>query len=92
MSNVIHKYGPVYPRDGWQEIEMPEDATIVHFAEQPQVKGELFIWALVNPIPSLRVRKKIAVIGTGWDIPEDAIYVQTAMASDATVWHLFEEF
>lgn len=90
----IYKYGPlrVTGSGDWQSIEMPEFAGIVHFGEQPNIGGDFYFWAVVEPSEiGDRNTRYFKVLATGQEIPEDAMYVQTLIASDATVWHLFEK-
>jgi hypothetical protein len=71
----------------YQMVEMP------HFSEPIAVQmqhGELTLWALVEPTSPLRA-KRIAVHGTGHNVPAGEKYIGTAqMAGGELVWHVFE--
>jgi len=86
MSRQIWKFGPLFPGLEWRGISIDEFATVVHFGEQ---NGNLFFWAEVNPKQGTLVRD-FMVIPTGADLPEYGMYHSTLVASDGTVWHLFE--
>lgn len=73
-----------YKIDG--SIQMPKDAKILTVQNQD---GEEHLWALVNPINELEVRKFI-IIGSGQSFDDtDANYIGTYQ-QPPFVWHLFE--
>lgn len=57
------------------------------------MQGEDFVvWAIVDPTQQL-VKKRVAIIGTGWDIDEsmtDMAFLNT-IQKDGFVWHVFAE-
>lgn len=63
---------------------MPINAQIVKFAFQD---GKPFVWAIVGTEPQLE-RIEFLILGTGFIIPENAHYIDTAFI-DHYVWHLF---
>lgn len=67
------------------EIEMPVGATILSVQMQG---GTAQLWALVDPYAGTE-RRRFAVIGTGWDIPDHHVYLGT-WQDGPFVWHLFE--
>lgn len=87
MASQIWKFGRLTGFGSWQSIPMDEFAEIRHFGEQ---NGNLFFWAEVTPTAAETVRE-FMVIPTGFDVPEYGIYCGTLVASDMTVWHLYEK-
>lgn len=73
---------------GWQNVSMPNGATIVEVAMQ---FGTPCIWALVDPKEpkkTLRVR----IVGTGHDIEDAEMLKHIGTAHDTDlglVWHVF---
>lgn len=72
-----------------QTLQMPMGATILSVAKQ---KGELKLWAMVNPRRQLEDRK-IEIIGTGGVLPADMGTTRGFIGTvviDPFVWHVFE--
>ncbi len=70
-----------------QWIEMPEDADLLHVAEQ---HGDLQLWARVIPTGQKIVRRLILARGTGHPIWQQP-YISTVLtAGDSLVWHFFD--
>lgn len=69
------------------EMELPEDAQIIHVAEQGKF---CCMWAIVQPAAA-KVKRRFAVVGTGhpFDLI-NKIHVGTILASNGLVWHVFE--
>lgn len=82
----IYKY-PLDFVDHPQLITMPRDATVVYFAMQGDIPT---IWAIVDPISSVREARNFVIRGTGHNLDEELHYIGTALHG-AYVWHLFEE-
>jgi len=86
----IWKFGPLYPGHKWKDLDVPEYAKIIHFGIQ---NDTMYFWAHVDttgvPLRSL-LSRQFMVIPTGVDIPEGGLYHGTVIASDGTVWHLYE--
>lgn len=96
--SVIYKY-PVVPMNKVQFVEMPSSSTILSAIEQ---SGSVVIYALVpDPDPKTiwNDRKRILVLGTGWEFDErnnfrvksneEMRFVNTVKAG-LSVWHVFE--
>lgn len=82
---TIWKY-PFFGRPGDSIlIEMPAEAEILRFALQADTPT---VWAAVSP-NNAPVKRKFAVIGTGWEFPDNAAYLGT-IEQGPFVWHGFE--
>jgi hypothetical protein len=84
MSEIWHF--KVDPAEGWQLVAMPADATPIHF--EGGANGHSRMWAIVDPSAPV-VPQRVAVIGTGWDVPRGARHVHTDVGPTGWVWHLF---
>ena len=80
---TIHHY-QIAPGDGWQLIQLPEGAVPIKY--QGSIPGKM--WAIVDDAAPL-VATPIAVIGTGWEVPKNAVHVHTDIGPTGYVWHLF---
>lgn len=69
-----------------QVVSMPEGAEIVSAGSQD---GTLVVWAICNPARP-RVQRKIAVVGTGWPVPETGVFIGTVQMTTGLVWHVFD--
>ena len=84
---TIHWY-TVSPASGWQEINVPQGATFLRLGTTAPSHG-LRVWALVDTDEPIR-KTKIAVLGTEWEVPSDADFVDSHISdSSEYVWHLF---
>ena len=81
---TMHNY-PVKPHTTWQVIHVPDDAEFVCIGDTFQGYRVWFFVTPDNPV----VPHRIAVIGTGWPVPDGAKYVHTDIGDDGFVWHLF---
>jgi hypothetical protein len=80
---------PVPTADGSAAIETPLDWSPLSLQWQD---GHVCVWAIVNPA-SLKVRRALLVLGTGWDVPQDRtlVHLGTYQEHDgAYVWHVFD--
>lgn len=85
---TIHKY-TIAITDGWQEIELPMAARVVHFDYQPNAPlNVLRFWAEVDTAYA-DVARKFCIVGTGHPIPDNATYVASCIQGPL-VWHLYE--
>lgn len=82
-THSVYKF-PLSKDGGWQSVEMPDGARVVHVHEQD---GRPCMWAAVNPSRPAVVRH-FGLFATGEEIPT-SIYVGTIHLG-WTVWHLFE--
>lgn len=82
---TIHWY-EIGVYEGWQVISLPEGAEPVMY--QGTINGKL--WCVVDTDEPL-VPTKIAIIGTGWKIPEGGTYVCSTLTPTGFVWHVFKE-
>ena len=76
----------VKPHSGIQTVKVNEGAVPVSLMNQsgPQM------WVELDPdAPEDHMR--FLVVGTGWEIPSDAIYVDSTICG-AFVWHLYRTF
>ena len=68
-------------------IRIPEQSQLLSVHEQ---NGEVCLWALVNP-QNIDETRTFAVFGTGHRVPEDHIFVGTALLEGGSlVFHVFE--
>lgn len=81
----VYKY-PI-PRIMDESIEMPVGAKIVRFDLQ---RGHFTLWAEVPETDEVENRF-FTVFGTGFLIPDDAVYIGTTMQNEGDfVWHCYE--
>ena len=89
MNNQIFKYGPLriqnHPQD-WQSLTLPEYSVFRHFGIQD---GSLYAWFEVN-CGAIQSEIQVTIVGTGWDVPEEADYLGTCITQDGYVWHLYQ--
>lgn len=90
VSRVMWKF-TLEATDGWQYVEMPEEAVIRHTAMQ----GALMAFWAEARVPTRigavsRVKRAFIVTGTGHSVPEDVVHVGTVL-DGAFVWHLWED-
>jgi hypothetical protein len=88
MSRAIFKY-EIPVDDQWHDVPTPLPAKIVHVACIGGF-GTVNVWAEVTPDGTETATRKMRVFGTGFDIPEGAVYVGTAPAGPF-VWHVYAE-
>lgn len=81
---VIYKY-PLALRDT-QTVRMPQGATLLDVLMQG---GGPVLYALVSKNTEIEDRR-IAIYGTGHDIPRPGEYVAT-VSDGKFVWHIFDE-
>ena len=68
-------------------VRLPQESRVLHFGVQPD-EGLVF-WADVDTDAEV-VDRVFQVFGTGWNVPDDALYVGTTQADWPYTWHLFE--
>lgn len=88
MTTQIWKF-PLELREE-QEIEMPENANIIHVAEQHE---RICLWAEVYP-KDIKRKRTFYVIGTGWLMPNLSTVRHigsVVMAPGAYVWHVYQK-
>jgi len=83
MASEVWKFR-ADPEYGWQEVMMPRGAEPIHYTG---VNGG-HLWAIVDP-EAAEEPQRVAVLGTGWPIPDGARHVHTDMTLNGWVWHLF---
>ena|SRR3990167_3802754 len=89
-TRTIHKYH--LPFGDAIEVQMPAGAEILAFAPQGDEPGNLFLWALVNPINPWEIRRFV-LRGTGHPIDDGSVSKATHVGTvqdGPFVWHLFE--
>ena len=66
---------------------MPKGAQLLSVGPDPE--HGVALWALVDRDPE-QPREDVSywVLGTGWDVPDGAVYISTTRLG-AFVWHLF---
>jgi len=67
-------------------VDLPEDALIATFAV---INNRFFIWMEVDPKQPTESRQ-FRVVGTGWEWPDEWLYMGTCFRDDPFVWHLIE--
>lgn len=88
MSQTVWKYS--LPCAGVNRLLLPTGAQVLHVASQ---NDDLCLWVQVDPERSV-VWRTFHVVGTGHDLPSDAVlrFVGTAMLfAGSLVLHVFEE-
>ena len=78
---TIHKFA--LASEG--HVAASADAQIRRVGEQ---NGTLFAWIEVDPYKDIR-SYRYRVVGTGHDIPEYLLYVDTVIMTSGFVWHVF---
>ncbi len=91
MTQAVWKYVVPPSVSGPTKLEMPRGAIVLSVHEQ---KGDLCLWALVDPTAEV-VERVFWVVGTGHILPVSADkrvkYIGTAhLADGALVLHVFE--
>lgn len=69
-----------------QDIEMPMHAEILTVQVQ---HGHACLWAKVNP-ENVKQRRRIHIVGTGHDVPADALGYIGTIQQGLFVWHIFQ--
>lgn len=72
---------------GLNNIQCFDNAKVLSAGFDPQ--GNLCIWVLVNPLATA-ADLKVAVIGTGWEVPENGRFIQTVKDRNIFMWHIFQ--
>lgn len=88
MNKQIWKF-PLELREE-QEIEMPENANIIHVAEQ---HNRICLWAEIDP-KNIKLKRIFYVVGTGWNIPNLSMVLylgSVVMTPGAYVWHVYQK-
>lgn len=85
----VHKYGPIYENT---RITLPVNIKIISVAKQ---NGRIYFWAITDLDERLSEVREFIILGTGWNIPDDARHIGTVHDQNdadvlARVWHLFE--
>ena len=85
VPHTVHRY-TVPVDDHWHRLELP--GPVLHVATRdPQV---VELWCEVRVAPAAPVR--LRVFGTGHPIPDEAVYVGTALSPfGGLVWHLYRD-
>ena len=70
-------------------VRMPINAEIIFVDRQRKAPC---MWVLADKTYTLTQEREFYILGTGWDIPSDAVYVGTWQEPEyGLVWHLFEK-
>lgn len=89
MTKFIYKY-PLQITDH-QLVKMPLDSDVLSVDEH---RGQLCLWAMVDPQSRDVIQRRIEIIGTGNPIPElQSIFRRQFIGTvvmDPFVWHVFE--
>lgn len=70
-----------------QAVSMPIGATILSVANQ---RGNLCLWAKVNPRHNHPTNRIIQIVETGNPIPNEEMTFIGTVVIDPFVWHVFE--
>jgi hypothetical protein len=74
---------------GYQEVEMPPGAKLLHVAEQ---RNRPTLWAACDPMTPATMRRMVRVVMTGEPEPADAQYVGTVILEGGDfVVHVYDE-
>jgi hypothetical protein len=72
-------------------ILMPKGAKLLNVQDQ---QGVACVWALIDPLESMQVNRKIYVVGTGWPLKPAIVsmpYIGTFQQDDGRlVFHAFD--
>ena len=82
----VWKFTTAGPRADQQLITMPAFADILSVGAQG---SDIVIWASVDP-NAVKEHRRIAVIGTGWEVPEGKKKFIGTVQLGAFVWHVFD--
>jgi hypothetical protein len=82
----VWKFTTVGPHEDQQPIEMPAFAEILSVGVQGH---DIVLWALVEPTAVTETRM-IAVIGTGWHVPDGKHKFVGTVQMAHLVWHVFD--
>lgn len=85
--NVIHKYEILMNKEFL--LDLPLNAEVLHVARQGE---KPFMWIMHAEDFRLTSSREFYVLGTGWEVPKDAVYIATWHEPEfGLVWHLFEK-
>lgn len=84
---TIHKY-PLASCTGMGKytITIHKKSRLLCVGEQ---KGVITLWAEVDT-DEILVTRKLTILGTGWELPENLIYLGTVFVGPF-VWHVYED-
>jgi hypothetical protein len=68
------------------EVELPKDAEVLKIAIQ---HGIPMMWVLLNLDEEIKVQRHFHKFGTGHNIPDELVYIDT-YTEGVFVWHIFE--
>ena len=83
---IIWKYPLLIKPGQTAKIELPIGSKIIHFGFQ---NDSPTLWVLVGAVRTIMVKHTFAVVGTGWELPDDAKYIGTFTVGEF-VWHVIE--
>jgi outer membrane protein assembly factor BamB len=72
---------------GLNVLPIPASATFLHGAVQQD--GKVVAWFLLHPLHDIDGGRMFQIYGTGYDVPDGAVYCFT-YARGQLVWHVFE--
>jgi|ERR1017187_4227339 hypothetical protein len=81
--HTIHKFPLIL--DDVQDIMLTNNSQIVHVGQQHE---HLMMWVLLYTEHPLDSRRRIHIRGTGYPIPENAIFLNSVQVGEF-VWHVF---
>lgn len=88
--NTVRRYRlPIPHVIDAQILGLPHGARLLSVAAVPGEPGALDLWALVNPAQPI-VGRRVLIVGTGDEVPTDAVFIGTTAAAGEGVWHVFE--
>lgn len=73
--------------DDEQTVTMPKGARIISAQVQA---GIVCLWAIVKPGAALNEHRRICIIGTGHELPDDGFEYIGTVQTPPLVWHIFE--
>lgn len=90
MARAVWKF-LVDPGPDVQRIEVNDAQSVRPLALAEDGVGNLCLWAEVERDPGRVAALRYAVLGTGWDIPQDLPleHVDTCVTEWGYVWHLY---
>lgn len=89
MSRVIHK--KVIPLDNTAGVlKVPREA--FKFLYGGEQNGQITVWYETIKGRCIKSEYRVAVVGTGFDVPARLEYLSTIQMSDGFVWHLYGEW
>jgi hypothetical protein len=78
------------PSDNLIKINMPKNADLVNCGLD--MNYNICLWAYIDSEEEEEEERKFYILGTGWAIPENKIFIYIGMVNDnGYIWHILED-